>query len=94
MLKHFWIVSYDDSESMGYDSIIYNASDIAKEIFYYIEIFNKSEDKSVTIKVVEYKLTEKYDFQNEEEFFNSYEWNDDSFDEEVIVRYDVVNLKK
>lgn len=93
MLEHFWIVSYD-AESMGYDSLIKSASDIAKEIFDYIEMFNKSEDKSATIKVVEYKLTEEYDFQDEDEFFNSYEWNDDSFKEEVIVRYDIVNLKK
>lgn len=93
MLKHFWVVSYD-AESMGYDSLINSGSDIAKEIFDYIEIFNKSEDKSATIKVVEYKLTEEYDFQDEDEFFNSYEWNDDSFKEEVIVRYDIVNLKK
>lgn len=93
MLEHFWIVSYD-AESMGYDSLIKSASDIAKEIFDYIEMFNKSEDKSATIKVVEYKLTEEYDFQDEDEFFNSYEWNDDSFKEEVIVRYNIVNLKK
>lgn len=93
MLKHFWVISYDGG-TMGYDSLIQSPSDIAKEIFDYIEMFNKSEDKSVTIQVVEYKLTEKYDFQNEDEFFNSYEWNDDSFDEEVIVRNDIVTLKK
>ena len=36
MLKHFWVVSYD-AESMGYDSLINSGSDIAKEIFDYIE---------------------------------------------------------
>ena len=93
MLKHFWIVSYDGG-TMGYDSLIQSPSDIAKEIFDYIEIFNKSKDNTATIQVVEYKLTEEYNFENENDFFNSIEWNDDSFKDEVIVRNDIVTLTK
>ncbi len=93
MLKHFWMVSYDGG-TMGYDSLIQSPSDIAKEIFDYIEIFNKSEDNTATIQVVEYKLTEEYNFENDNDFFNSIEWNDDSFKDEVIVRNDIVTLIK
>ena len=93
MLKHFWIVSYD-GDTMGYDSLIQSPSDIAKEIFDYIEIFNKSQDNVATIQVVEYKLTEEYNFEDDNDFFNSIEWNDDSFKDEVIMRNDIVTLTK
>ena len=36
MLTHFWVISYDGG-TMGYDSLIQSPSDIAKEIFDYIE---------------------------------------------------------
>ena len=93
MLTHFWTVSYDGG-TMGYDSLIQSSSDIAKEIFDYIEIFNKSQDNVATIQVIEYKLTEEYNFEDDNDFFNSIEWNDGSFKDEVIVKNDIVTLTK
>lgn len=93
MLKHFWVISYD-GETMGYDSLIQHPSELTKEIFDYIEIFYKSEDKKATLRVVEYNLTKKYNFQDDEEFFNSVYWNDCSFDKKVMTTINETILQK
>ena len=93
MLRHFWVVSYD-GETMGYDTLVQNPSDVSKEVFDYVDIFQKSTDKKASIQVDEYKLPKKYKFQDEEEFFNSNKWNDCSFEEGVIVSSHSTQLKK
>lgn len=93
MLRHFWVISYD-GETMGYDSLVQHHSDLAKEIFDYIDIFYKSNDTKASIQVSEYRLPKKYRFQDEEEFFNSTQWNDCSFEDGTITTTNVTNLKK
>lgn len=93
MLRHFWVISYD-GERMGYDTLVQNPSDIAKEVFDYIEIFYKFNDTTATIQVNEYRLPKKYKFQNEDEFFNSIRWNDSNFEDGVIVSSNLIKLKK
>lgn len=93
MLRHFWIISYDGN-TMGYDTLIENCSDVAKEIFDYVDIFYKSNDTNATIQVSEYRLPKKYKFQDEEEFFNSVQWNDSSFEKGTIVSAYSTTLKK
>ena len=93
MLMHFWVVSYD-GETMGYDSLVQDCSNIAKEIFDYVDIFYKSNENKATIQVTEYRLPKKYKFETEDDFFNSIKWNDGSFEDGVIVSTHSTNLKK
>lgn len=93
MLTKFSVVSYD-ADTMGYDTLVQDTSELTDAIFDYIKSFNESEDKNVTIQVTEYDLKDMYIFEDEDDFFNSYEWNDDAFDENVIVSIKTLTLKK
>lgn len=93
MLTKFSVVSCD-GDKMGYDTLVQNTSELTDALFDYIDSFNESEDKNATIKVTEFNVEGVYDFEDEDEFFNSVEWNDESFDENVIVSTKTLTLKK
>lgn len=93
MLTKFSVVSYD-GDKMGYDTLVQNTSELTDALFDHINSFNESEDKNATIKVTEFDVEGVYDFEDEDEFFNSAEWNDETFDENVIVSIKTLTLKK
>lgn len=93
MLTKFSVVSYD-GDNMGYDTLVQNTSELTDALFDYINSFNESEDKNVTIKVTEFDVEGVYYFEDDDEFFNSVEWNDETFDVKVILSTKTFKLKK
>lgn len=93
MLTKFSVVSYD-GETMGYDTLVQNTNELTTAIFDYVNSFNESEEKIATIKVTEFNVEGVYEFNDDDEFFNSAEWNDESFDVKVILSTQTLKLKK